>query len=297
MKAFDKEAFRLKVEERSKKLIPKSDDKFEDLVKQLSDELQIYAKSRSRTMSLTIAVFKTKLWNQTHTNFADFLMDRFSIKKSYAYLLIKSAKIVDEIPEYPVENERQARAHESNTNNGVSESQNPQQNAENTVRTGTEQNSTNGGNRNSVKAGSKPSSKDDKVELDRVGTPIPNDAIPFWNRQQEVQDILTQISRLKGIVVKARNSEDALWMVIDNFVSERFDQLHSVISQAKPFAVCTQCMGSPTLQPAGCSFCHSTGLISKWKWDTCSPKELKELRLKSNIEYAKSHNINTPVPA
>ena len=293
----DKKAFRLRVERRAKKLIPKSDDSFEGLVKQLSGELQIYAKSRSRTMELTVAIFKTGLWSQTHTSFVDFLMDRFSIQKSYAYLLIKSAKIADENPETPVENERQARAHASAENNGTSEPQKSEPTTKSTPRSNTEQNSSDGGNRNSVKPESKATKKEEEVQLDKVGTPIPMEALPYWNRQQEVQDILSQISKLKGKVVRAREGQDALWMVIDNFVSERFDQLHSVISQAKPFTVCTQCMGSPSMQPNGCSFCHSTGLISKWKWDTCSPKEMKEIRLKSNVEYAKSHNIDMPVPA
>lgn len=294
---FNKKAFDLRVSRRAEKLIPKSDRDFEDIVNQLREELEIYSKSRSRTVSLTMAVFKTNLWSRTHVAFVDFLMDRFSIQKSYAYLLIKTAKIIDENPHNPIENERQARAHTSNTNNGDPEPQKQEQNTETNARNSTDKDSTNGGNRNSVKSGSKPTSKTEKVELDKVGTPIPIEALPYWERQQEVQDVLSQISKLKSKVLKAREGEDPLWMVVDNFVGERFDQVHSVISQAKPFAVCTQCMGSPSMQPSGCSFCHSTGLISKWKWDTCSPKELKDIRAKSNIDYAKSHNINMPVTA
>jgi hypothetical protein len=53
-------------------------------------------------------------------------------------------------------------------------------------------------------------------------------------------------------------------------------------------------MGSPTLQPKGCSFCASTGVIPEWKWNTQSIKEVKEMRLKLNADYAKKHGL---VPA
>ncbi len=292
---FDKGRFGAKVAARSRKLISPAEVEFESLTKQLGQELEIYTKSRSKTMSLTMAVFKTNLWNKTHTNFADFLMDTFKIQKSYAYLLIKSAQIAEENPDKTISNERQARAFSTEEKNGHVEPEKSSPKQEPNPRTITDKNSTNGGIQNSIKSGSKPTSKEVTVELDKIGTPIPLDALPYWNRQQEVQDILSQISKLKMKVVKARESEDRLWMQVDNFVEERFNQVHSVISQAKPFTVCTVCMGVPTMQPEGCTFCHSTGLIPKYKWDNLTPKEFKEIRMKSNIEYAKKHNLNMPV--
>jgi len=295
---FNKSAFKLRVSRRAEKLIPKSERDFEDSVKQLGEQLSIYTRTRERVIELTVIIFKTNLWNRTHTSFVDFLMDRFSIQKSYAYILIKSAKIEVEKEENAAAAEQQPSPVSENKNNGHSVPSKPEQKQDSNPRNSTDENFHNSGNRNSVKPESKPPSKTEKVELDKVGTPIPIEALPYWERQQEVQDILSHISKLKSKVLKARESEDPLWMVIDNFVGERFDQVHSVISQAKPFTVCTQCMGTPSMQgEAGCQFCHSTGLISKWKWDNCTPKELKDIRMKSNIDYAKSHNLNMPVIA
>lgn len=291
---FDRGRLAAKVAARSRKLISSSENEFESLTKQLGEELSIYSRSREKVMSLTVVIFKTNLWNRTHTSFVDFLMDRFSIQKSYAYMLIKSAKI-------EVENEEKSTAVEQpnspppeNKNNGHSPPPKPEEKQEPEPRSNTDGKFPLSGNRHSVKPESKPTPKDAPIELDKLGTPIPLDALPYWNRQQEVQDILSQISKLKMKVVKARQGEDALWMVIDNFVEARFDQLHSVISQAKPFTVCSQCQGSPTLN-GSCTLCHSTGLISKFKWDNVTPKEFKEIRMKSNIEYAKKHNLNMPV--
>jgi len=296
-RSFDKKAFRLRVSRRAEKLIPKTERDFEGTVNELREELSVYTRSRERVIELTVVIFKTTLWSRTHTSFVDFLMDRFSIQKSYAYILIKSAKIEVENEAKYTSSEQQPPPVSDNKNNGHPTPPKSEEKQESRPRNSTDENFHNSGNRNSVKSGSKPTSKTEKVELDKVGTPIPIEALPYWERQQEVQDILSQISKLKSKVLKARECEDPLWMVVDNFVGERFDQVHSVISQAKPFTVCTQCMGTPSMNEAGCHFCHSTGLISKWKWDNCSPKELKDIRIKSNIDYAKSHNLDMPIVA
>lgn len=119
-------------------------------------------------------------------------------------------------------------------------------------------------------------------ELDATGTIIPSDALPFWARRQEVQDIMSDLSRIKSIISKAKADGDPLYGVISNGVIVHLEQAFTHISEAKPYAVCTQCMGSPSFQPTGCGMCGNTGLIGKYKWDHQSRKEVKELRLKSN---------------
>lgn len=139
--------------------------------------------------------------------------------------------------------------------------------------------------------GSKPknpsSKKDTKVLYDEIGIPIPDDAIPYWNRRQEVQDILTQISKLKSVVVGGREAKDNQWLKVTNSIANTFDSLRSLISEAKPYAVCTSCQGSPSLQKDGCSFCKSTGLISKWQWDTQSRQEVKDIVLRRAADLKK----------
>lgn len=143
----------------------------------------------------------------------------------------------------------------------------------------------------SEKPESKPTSKPPKpakvVLYDEIGIPIPDDAIPYWNRKQEVQDILTQIKDLKKVVVDGQTSGDHQWLKVTNSIADTFGSLYSLISEAKPYAVCTTCMGSPSLQPEGCNFCRSTGLISKWQWDTQSRQEIKDIVLKRAADLKK----------
>jgi hypothetical protein len=118
-----------------------------------------------------------------------------------------------------------------------------------------------------------------KVYYDEIGIPLPDDAIPYWERRQEVQDVLTQISKLKSIVVTGREAQDHQWLKVSNSIADTFDSLRSLISEAKPYAVCTTCQGVPSMSETGCNFCRSTGLISKWQWDTQSRKEIKDMML------------------
>lgn len=125
-----------------------------------------------------------------------------------------------------------------------------------------------------------------KPTLDDIGTPIPKDALPFWKRRQEVQDILTELSRIKCAVEKAKADGDPMFGKVGNGVISDLTQAYTHLLEAKPYAVCTTCMGSPSAQPKGCSMCGNKGLISKWQWDTQSRKEIKEIRLKSNAKLA-----------
>ncbi len=287
---FDKRRFNSKVEARSRRLTSKAEIEFEELVKQLVEEFGIYKKSRSKTLELAIQIHKTGLWQGTHTNFADFLMDKLSIKKSYAYNLIEAAKIAEENPDKPVANERQARAVANSQKNGEHSPEKPKENEESEPRNTTDKNSTSGGNGNSVKSGSKQESKTEEVQLDDVDTPIPKDALPYWNQLKEVQAVITALGKLKSIVVNGQNDKKTNWPKCANYIADTFDQLRVEISEAKPYTVCTTCMGSPSMQPGQwCGFCKGTGMISKRLWDTCSMQEIKDIRIKSNAEFAKQN--------
>jgi len=120
-----------------------------------------------------------------------------------------------------------------------------------------------------------------KPEFDEIGIRIPGDALPFWHRRDEVQKLLTDLSRVKCAVEKAKLEGDPMFGKVSNGVLDPLTLAYTQISEAKPFAVCTECMGSFSVQPnGGCGMCGSKGLISKWQWDTHSRKEVKEMRLK-----------------
>lgn len=247
-------------------------------------------------------------WKDTHNTFAEFCKATFNISKTKLYVIIRTLEVVVALPkelQSKITNEAQALALlkvdpnarakaivECEKNGGVT--------AENILLHGAKKISSGDKKTNvtspvtecgiphstlSEKTESKiapkskptPSKKEKIVIYDDNGTPIPDDAIPYWNRRQEVQEVLTQISRLKSIVVGGREKQDRQWLKVTNSIENNFDSLRSLISEAKPYAVCTTCMGSPSLQPEGCNFCRSTGLISKWQWETQSRQEVKDI--------------------
>lgn len=234
-----------------------------------------------------IEVQEQKLYREDFDTFEDYCGRVLKISRSRAYQLIEAVRVKESLPEKTAEkivNEGQARALSSVPENlRVKVVQKAEKSGSITAE--------------SIKDAAGQMSKNvDKpqpmkpvvplktpIELDECGTPIPKDGLPYWHRRQEVQDILTQISRIKGVIEKAKADGDNLYGIVSNAVIADLSKAYTHFSEAKPYAVCTQCMGSPSVQPRGeCSMCRGSGMISKFKWDTVSRKEIKEIRLKSN---------------
>lgn len=118
-----------------------------------------------------------------------------------------------------------------------------------------------------------------QIELDKTGWPIPEKLLPIWNRMQEVQDLITHLSRVKGALVAAQEDKDVMFVEV-NFSSAIADLTNAftTISRAKPYAVCTSCQGRV---PDKCTFCHGKGFISEFRWKTSVPQELKTIREKA----------------
>ncbi len=115
------------------------------------------------------------------------------------------------------------------------------------------------------------------------GCPIPPPAWPFWERRNEVQPDLNQISEIKCRIEKAKESGDSLYSWIGTPAIDALQNAFTTIANAKLYAVCTKCEGWwDRMTGGGCSTCHNTGLLSKHQYDVCSPKEIKEIREKSN---------------
>jgi len=118
----------------------------------------------------------------------------------------------------------------------------------------------------------------EEVVTDEFGWPIPPDAIPTWNRRQEVQDLLTQISRIKSVLEKAREENDALYMSELQWQTAwaAAKDLHWQIAHAKPAAVCLFCGGwAKTIK---CAQCDGRGLISDKYWAHSQHPEMKQLK-------------------
>jgi uncharacterized ParB-like nuclease family protein len=115
--------------------------------------------------------------------------------------------------------------------------------------------------------------------LDATGWPIPTQLIPLWQRANEVQEMLTVLSRVKGALRTAQENNDKLFAEV-NYSSalSQLDQAWTDIKTAKPFAVCPTCQGQ---LPDKCTLCKGRGLISEHRWNTCVTREDKEFRAKA----------------
>jgi hypothetical protein len=115
--------------------------------------------------------------------------------------------------------------------------------------------------------------------VDGTGWPIPTQLIPIWQRTGEVQEWLTFLSRLKGVLRAAQDSRDTLYAEM-NFSSalSQLDQVWTDLKTAKPFAVCPTCQGQV---PENCTLCRGRGLISEHRWNACVTSEDKAFREKA----------------
>ena len=118
--------------------------------------------------------------------------------------------------------------------------------------------------------------------LDGTGWPIPTHLIPLWQRTDEVQEMLTTLSRVKGALRAAQENKDKLFTEV-NFSSalSQLDQAWTDIKTAKPFAVCPTCQGQ---LPDNCTLCRGRGLISEHRWNACVTREDKEFRTKARAK-------------
>lgn len=117
----------------------------------------------------------------------------------------------------------------------------------------------------------------DAVELDSIGWPIPEKALPYWNRKQEIQDILTELSKLKGLLKAKQEEDDPMWREV-NFSGAIADlsRLWTNIQTAKPYVVCPTCQGK---LPEKCAHCRGRGLLSEFRWSAVD-KDTKAMREK-----------------
>ena len=105
---------------------------------------------------------------------------------------------------------------------------------------------------------------------DENGKVIPKKLHELWFRKQEIQTMLTQISHIRSACVKAQDEKDPLFAELNfNQVAATAGSLYTELKSTMPYCVCPLCQGE------GCRACEHRGLIGKFRYDTCTPKELK----------------------
>ena len=118
--------------------------------------------------------------------------------------------------------------------------------------------------------------------VDATGWPIPTQLIPLWNRGGEVQEMLTILSRVRGVLRSAQDNKDVLFAEV-NFSSalSELNQAWTNIKTAKPYAVCTGCQGQV---PENCTLCRGRGFISEFRWKMFVSREDKAFRLRAKAQ-------------
>jgi len=207
---------------------------------------------------------ENRLYRQYHSTFEDYCQKRWGWGRIRAFQLIKSSAVAKALPSKMltmVNTERAARALEK---------VDPEKRAEVVER--------------AEKAGPVTAAAItraskvvvvDAVELDKEGVVIPRNARDFWGRAQEVQDILTTISRICSALKKAKADKDNLFLESDlDRANSDLGNAYTNISASKPYAVCPTCGGK------GCKTCFSRGVVGKFRWDRQIPDETKQAHLK-----------------
>jgi hypothetical protein len=108
------------------------------------------------------------------------------------------------------------------------------------------------------------------TQKDGIGNDIPARLMSLWLRGHEIQDMLTDVTRMKAVIEDAKAKKDQLFSELnfDN-TSATLKTLYAELKATKPFCICPFCKGD------GCRACDQRGMIGKFRYDTSVPQEMK----------------------
>lgn len=123
--------------------------------------------------------------------------------------------------------------------------------------------------------------------FDALGFPIPELALPYWNRANEVKEVLKEISKLKSWADHLHSRKDPMYCEVNlGFIRAELGNIHQNIKGALPYVVCTLCDG---LNPDDCVLCHGRGVISEFRWEHALPNEDREKRQRQIEQLSQSN--------
>ncbi|MGH8092690.1 MAG: hypothetical protein ACREIF_04385 [Chthoniobacterales bacterium] len=113
---------------------------------------------------------------------------------------------------------------------------------------------------------------------DDTGYLIPPKAMPFWEQKGEMEATLRLISVARSAIRNLPNEDPMLVEVNVQSVICDLGNAYREFKTAVPYAVCPVCQGQA---PETCTFCKGRGLVSRFRFETMAPQELKSIRAKS----------------
>ena len=241
----------------------------------LSQLKETVTKNLSATIEAGLALKEIKdreLWKEEAESFQAFCVDNWGVSRSRAYQLIECAEIVTELPPQlstMVDTERGARELKKV----------PKEKRAEVV----EQAANNGRATATAIENAAAAASNIPEQYDRTGfeIPQPSPASITWLRADEIQSMLTALSRIKVMVERGCGNADPKdndLMLSEINASALVADLMSSYQQLKvalPFAVCPTCQGR-VLSP--CSTCGGRGMVSEFYWKHKVPEEVREIR-------------------
>lgn len=120
------------------------------------------------------------------------------------------------------------------------------------------------------------------VVRDETGVPIPPKPLEYWNRRQEVKDMMSAISKLKCQVEKSREAQDPLWLSVAQHLISELELCYSHAKDALPYSLCTLCNGWP--ETCKCEFCVGMGILPKHRYMGTDDR-IRAIREKAHAKF------------
>lgn len=115
--------------------------------------------------------------------------------------------------------------------------------------------------------------------VDETGCSIPEEMHELWQRRGEVEEMISDLTRIVNRLIKGQKEKDQLFSRVtfsDAIAKLEFARME--ISQTELYAVCGTCQGRGR---KSCALCKGRGFNSKNVWKTCIPEEVKAIRAKA----------------
>jgi hypothetical protein len=112
---------------------------------------------------------------------------------------------------------------------------------------------------------------------DKLGFEIPAHIEALWQRADETgRKIVRELHAIKLQVEKAVQDRDLIFREINQGTATELENALIVLRLIIPYAVCPLCEGDERRQT--CAGCAQRGYVSKFRYERCFPRDLKEAR-------------------